>query len=314
MGKFLNKITKYRNPLILYLLYIVLWLGIIGIIRLIFREDLPNALSRFIPFDGLLNELTFLFIFIVPLSGLVGYLIGGYILSPITIYIHKKIFGKKMVYGIHEQVPLDKIHLFSKAIFPALMAINLSTYFLTPEIVNFLLDTALVTEFENVMRVYVLVRLLGESVLLMLTFGLAMAPFSAVWFLEESGIIYSNKSDSWNGEQIDKPFLLKSMGDWFQTIFKSYAGLGAIITYILIIYNFIVNFIKDFGLPGNLLNIPSLILWLGLPIYLILATIPCLILNDIIKKHRIKFIKKVANKLGIKERAVISFELKRGEK
>ena len=193
--------------------------------RFIFKEDSPIALSRFVPFDNIFNELAFLFTIIIPISSIVGFIIGGYLLTPLVIYIHKRIFGKKLFYGIHYQPTKDKIKLFSKAIFPAFMAINLSTLFLTPEIVNFLLDTALVTNVESLMKIGVLIRLLSESVLLMITFGLALGLFSIVWFLEDSGIIYSNKKsiNSLDAERTEEYFTLKSMGDWFQTIFKSYA-------------------------------------------------------------------------------------------
>jgi hypothetical protein len=277
--------------------------------RFIFKDKSPIALSRFIPFDNIFNEVAFLFTLIIPFSSIIGFIIGGYFITPVVIYIHKKIIGKKMFYGIHYQPSTDKIKLFSKAIFPAFMAINLSTLFLTPEIVSFLLDAALVTEFETIMKVGVLVRLLSESVLLMVTFGLALGLFSIVWFLEDSGIIYSNKKIVNSSERPEEPFTLKLMGDWFQTIFKSYAGLGAIISYVLIIYDFLNNFIKNLGIPANLLNIPSLILWLGLPFYLVLAAIPCLILNDLIKNHRIKYIRKIADKFGISDPAIIKFTL-----
>jgi len=255
------------------------------------------------------NELAVLFIFIVPLSGVIGYALGGYLITPIIIFIHKKIIGKNLYYGIHYQTPSDKIHLFTKSIYPVLMSINLSTMFLTPEIVGFLLDAAIISEFENISRIFILIRLLGESLLLMITFGLAMVPFAVVWFLEDSGIVYSNKITNVSEERAEEPLKLKSMGDWFQTIFKSYAGLGAIVTYILIIQNFVSKFLLNLGLPGNLLNIPTLILWLGLPLYLVLAAIPCFILHDLIKNHRIRFVRKVAEKLKIRDSAIISFDL-----
>jgi len=281
------------------------------VIRLIINRDLPYVLIRFIPFENIYNGLVLLFLFIVPLSGVIGYFLGGYLITPVIVFIHKKIIGKKLFYGIHYQTPSEKIHLFSKSIFPVLMSINLSTMFLTPELVGFLLDATLISEFENISRIFILVRLLGESVLLMITFGVAMVPFAAVWFLEDSGIVYSNKTTKVGGDRAEEPLILKSMGDWFQTIFKSYAGLGAIVTYILIIQNFVSKFLINLGLPGNLLNIPTLILWLGLPLYLVLAAIPCIIFHDLIKNHRIRYVRKVAGKLKIRDAAKISFELEK---
>jgi hypothetical protein len=103
------------------------------------------------------------------------------------------------------------------------------------------------------------------------------------------------------------------MGDWFETIFKSFAGLGAIISYILIIYDFLDIFLANLNKPSNIWNIPSLVLWLGLPFYLIFATIPSILINDIIKEHRIKYIKNSGKHLGITDDALIDLEFKKNE-
>jgi len=133
--------------------------------------------------------------------------------------------------------------------------------------------------------------------------------FSSVWFLRDSGVIYSNKAKI---EDSNESIVLRSIGDWFQTILRSYAGIGAIITYILAVSDFITKYIDNYGLPGNVFNIPSLILWLGMPFYLILSLIPTIIINDIIKRNRINYIRKLSQKIGIEDTAFISFEFKKG--
>jgi hypothetical protein len=135
--------------------------------------------------------------------------------------------------------------------------------------------------------------------------------FSSVWFLKDSGIIYSNKERLINSEE---SFTLKSIGDWLQTMLRSYAGIGSIITYIIIIYDFLTNFINNLGFPGNLLNIPGIILWLGLPLYLAISLIPALIFNDLIKRRRSSYVRKVGKKFGIKDSVEISFEFKKKER
>ncbi|MFX0105520.1 MAG: hypothetical protein ACFE75_08520, partial [Candidatus Hodarchaeota archaeon] len=104
---------------------------------------------------------------------------------------------------------------------------------------------------------------------------------------------------------------LRSIGDWYQTIPRSYAGIAAIITYILVVQDFITRYIENFSDPRNVFNIPSLIIWLGLPFYLAISLIPTLIVNDLIKKNRINYIRKIGNKIGIKDTAFITFEFKR---
>jgi len=157
----------------------------------------------------------------------------------------------------------------------------------------------------------VLTRFLAEAILLMITYGVSTMFFSAVWFLKDSGIIYSNKERLVNS---DESFSLKSIGDWLQTMFRSYAGIGAIITYIIIIYDFLTNFINNLGSSGNILNIPGIILWLGLPFYLAISLIPALIFNDLIKKSRTSYVRKLGEKIGIKDSVEITFEFKKKEK
>ena len=103
---------------------------------------------------------------------------------------------------------------------------------------------------------------------------------------------------------------MHSIGDWYQTILKSYAGIGALITYILVIYNFITRYIDNLGAPGNIFNFPFLVLWLGLPIHLSITLIPTLIFSDLLRKKRISYIRKISTKIGIKNTVFISFEFK----
>jgi hypothetical protein len=277
-------------------------------LEILFRPSIPIALSRFVPLNDILLELGFIFIIILPLSALVGLLIGGYLISPIIIYLHKKLYGSKMYYGIQFEQRTEKLSLFSKSFFPVLMAINLSSILFTPTIVEIILAADVTNIFEDVSRIPMLTRFFADAILLMLTFGLATMFFSSVWFLKDSGIFFSNKEKV---ENSDEAIILRYIGDWFQTILRSYAGIGAIFTYILVVYDFSRRFIENYGLPGNVFNIPTLILWLGLPLYLTISLIPTLIINDILKNKRITYIRKIGNKLGIKDTVTISFELKK---
>jgi len=251
-----------------------------------------------------------IFIFILPISGIIGVILGGYIITPLILFLHKKIIGSKMYYGIQSERGLRRSKLFSKSFFPVLMAINLSSMFLTPTVMRLILEADIIVEFDLVANIPLLTRFFAEVILLIITFGLASMFFSPVWFLKDSGIIYSDKKRVLNS---DESFVLKSIGDWFQTILRSYAGIGAIITYIIVIYDFLTNFIEKLGFPGNIFNIPSLILWLGLPFYLAISLIPALIINDLIKKSRVKYIRSLGKKLGIKDSVTITFELKSKE-
>ncbi|MFW9821778.1 MAG: hypothetical protein ACFFE4_02520 [Candidatus Thorarchaeota archaeon] len=269
------------------------------------------SLTPFLPLNDALIELAAIFIFILPISGIFGVIIGGYLITPIVIFLHKKSYGSKMHYGIQYERLNQTTKLFSRSFFPVLMAINLSSLFITPTVIQFILEADLVAEIDGVARAPVLTRFLAEAILLMITYGVSTLFFSSVWFLKDSGIIYSNKERIVNS---DESFTLKSIGDWLQTMLRSYAGIGSIITYIIVIYDFITNFINNIGIPGNILNIPGLILWLGLPLYLAISLIPALIFNDLIKTNRTLYVRKLGKKFDINDSFEITFEFKKKEK
>ncbi len=299
--------AKYRNLIIIYVIYVIFWIILTTVLNNRIAEIRNISLTRLIPINNLPIELALIFILILPLSGLLGLFIGGYLLSPIIMVLHKKLIGSKMFYGVQKKSVLRSEKIFSRSFFPILMAINLSSIFITPTIFNYVLEADVVNQSGGLMDLSSWISLLAESVLLIVTFGISIFFFSTVWFLKDSGIIYSNKVKIEKSQEL---FTIKSIGDWFQTILKSYAGIGAIITYMLIVYNFVNTLIEYTGDPRVFMNIPSLILWLGLPFYLVVSLIPALICNDLIKNHRIKFIRNIGEKIGITHAAIISFELK----
>ena len=302
-----RKKPRYWALLIWFVFYIIFWIIVIGIIQGLFRPTVPVALSRMVPLNDLYQEIGFIFIVILPLSAVFGVVIGGYLITPLILVIHKKFFGLKKYYGIQPESSSSETKLMIKAFFPVLMAINLSSLFLTPTILELILEADVLLEFDGIARIPVFTKFLAESVLLIITFGLATILFSSVWFLRDSGIIYSNKKKVVNSNE---SIVFRSIGEWFQTILRSYTGIGAIITYIVIVQDFITQFIKNYGLPRNMLNIPSLILWLGMPFYLTLSLIPAVIITDLIKKNRIKYIRSIGKKIGIKDSVNISFEFR----
>ncbi|MFX1241749.1 MAG: hypothetical protein ACFFA7_10935 [Promethearchaeota archaeon] len=273
-----------------------------------FRPVISIALTRFIPLDDIILTLGIIFIIFFPISALVGFVIGGYLISPIILYLHKKFYGSNLHYGIQTAQKPKRILLFSQSFFPILMAINLSSILLTPTVAEFILSADVTNIFDNVSKIPMLTRFFADAILLILTFGISAMFFSAVWFLKDSGIIYTNKQKIDNSTE---PIVLRSIGDWFQTILKSYAGIGAIITYILAVNDFITRFVDNYGSPGNVFNIPSLILWLGMPLYLTISLTPTVIINDLLRRNRMSYIRKISKKLGIQDTAVITFEFKK---
>ena len=275
---------------------------------IIFPEGTPIALTRFIPIDDVLVELVLVFVILIPISGIIGTLLGGYILSPMIMILHKFFYRSKKYYGIQHEPEDKKISLLSSGFYPVLMAVNLSFVFLTPEIISGILEADVIANFAVVLKIPVFIRLLGQTILLIFTFGASTLLFSPVWVLKDSGIVFTNKDKVVNSNET---LLIKSIGEWFQTLLKGYAGIGVILTYFFVIFDFIVIFVANIDSPGILLNIPSLFLWLGLPFYLIFSMIPAVILHNALKKRRLSYVRKVAFRIGIQDAVIVSFELKK---
>ncbi|NVM16765.1 MAG: hypothetical protein HWN80_03555 [Candidatus Lokiarchaeota archaeon] len=306
-----KKKSRYRNLIILYVFYIIFWFILSAIMRvIIFPEVTPIALTRFIPVEDVLAELVLVFVVLIPISGIIGALLGGYILSPIIMVLHKFFYRSNKFYGIQYESEDKKVSLIKSGFYPVLMAVNLSFIFLTPEIISAILEADVITEFMFMLKIPVFIRLLGQTILLIFTFGASTVLFSPVWLLKDSGIVFTTKDKV---ENSNETLLIKSIGEWFQTLLKGYAGIGVIFTYIFVIYDFVILFIANLGKPGNMLNVPSLFLWLGLPFYLVLSMIPAVILHDALKKRRLSYVRKIAHRIGIRDSAIVSFELKKQE-
>jgi hypothetical protein len=277
---------------------------------IIFPEGTPQAVIDFVPVDDVITVLVLVFLVLIPISGIIGALLGGYVLSPIIMILHKLFYKSNKFYGIQYESEDKKFSLLKSGFYPVLMAVNLSFIFLTPEIISSILEADVIIEIAISLRMPVFIRVLSQTILLIFTFGASTVLFSPVWMLKDSGIVFTTKDKV---ENSNETLLIKSIGEWFQTLLKGYAGIGVIFTYIFVIYDFIILFIANLGYPGNLLNIPSLFLWLGLPFYLVFSMIPAAIVHDSLRKRRLSYVRKIANRIGIRDAAIVSFELKKQE-
>jgi len=301
--------SRYRNLIILFVFYVIFWIILTAIMRaIIFPEGNPIALSRFIMFDDILTEVLIVFVILIPISGVIGALIGGYILSPIVLALHKLYYKSKKYYGIQYESEGKKIKFLSSGFYPVLMAVNLSFIFSTPEITFLVLEQDVANVLVNMLKNPFFVRFLTQTVLLIFTFGASTVFFSPVWLLKDSGVVFTTKN---RVENSNETLLIKSIGEWFQTLLKGYAGIGALLTYIFVIYDFIIVYIAHIGSITSIINIPNLFLWLGLPFYLVFSMIPAVIVHDGLRKRRLSYIRKVAHKIGIRDAAIVSFELKK---
>ncbi len=207
-----------------------------------------------------------------------------------------------MSYGIQDNRESPNFKSIFKGIFPALMAINFSLMFaLNPTIANAVVAVVDVGEMPSVILIIAFV------VILTITNIAAWALFSPVWFLSDSGIVYSNQ-ERVEAKQLENPIIGRSVGGWYMYILKGYAGIAVIFSYYQLISTYIPEFKGGSDLIALLIN---LILLLPLMFFLSIAAIPAFILLDITKKHRIKYVRKWAEKFGISKKVEIVFQEKR---
>ncbi len=176
------EIKKYFKPIIISAAVI----GILTVIMLTPGVNSEQGFTQIIPIDSL--GLQFLYCFTMIWVGAIIGILFGYLLAPLFLFIHKRVIGPKMTYGIHRlQDPNpEKFKGLLKGFFPALMALNFAIMFSSYPAVSNLLFSSNTPSGDPVYTI------LGVVIVLSLTSGIALALFSPVWFLLDSGIIYSN--------------------------------------------------------------------------------------------------------------------------
>jgi hypothetical protein len=232
---------------------------------------------------------------------LIGGLIGGYFVAPTFLFIHKKILGKKLLYGIQDRPQPQTFKKMMRGYYPALLAVNVNSIILfsAPWILDLILNKELM---ELGGLVYTMIYVPGFLVLLMFTIGLGTLVFSPTWFLTDAGIVYSNEE---RVAGTDQPVEGRTVGGRFTDFLRGYAGIGVVFSYI----QFLSVYISEQVIPPNPTDvIIFLVFFLGLPIFLLIAVIPSLILLDITREHRIRFVRNFAAKMEITDFVEISFE------
>ena len=283
--------SKYSKPIIIYIFYCIFMI----ILSITLSKYFPGLnLTYFLPISDIGIEIGLIFIVILPLSSILGVLIGGYVFAPIFLFTHKRIFGSKVEYGIYNK-DFKGFKFFSESLFSALMAINLSLLLTTPMIISLSVGSDPDSFIDD---------LTTFLALLMLTIGIASLVFSSTWFLMDSGIFYSNLK---RAEDTNKPAEIRSVGRWYGQFLKGYAGVSVIISYVEFMKLFIPQLANDLSLA---IFIMLLIVFVPLPLVIVIPIIPAFIISDRLKEHRIRYIRKKANKLGITSNVEVNFELK----
>ena len=281
---------KYLKSLTLFLIYCILWLIFSTVLYILIPKG--TQLTQYLNINSIGIEMGLIFIIIIPVSSLVGYLFGGYVLSPVFLYFHVKLFKKRVDYGIQ----INKFEGFKygiEGIFSSLMAINFTLLLLNiPNLAQIIVGNSW-DDATGFIRAF--------PVILVFTLFFTAILFSPTWYLMDSGILYSNEK---NLEETNKPIEVRSIGRWYGQFLKGYSGVSVVITY----FDFVRIFLFEHSVFEPILFIVLLIIFIPFPLLLVIPTIPTLIIADKMKEHRVNYVNKIARRLDIISQVEVTFK------
>ena len=124
--------SKYKSALIVILGYYVLLLCLSYYVSSNELFDDPIYLTPLIPSNDMYVQVNLILLVFVPISSVIGGLVGGYLLGPILLFLHKSIFGAKYSYWIQERPKSKTFGAVFRGYFPALLTINILPDFHSP--------------------------------------------------------------------------------------------------------------------------------------------------------------------------------------
>jgi len=288
--------SKYRVQMIIIgiiLLFVasVLISGILSSILYGYEQLRAIDLTPLLPFDNYHFEfpLTIIITMVICLVG--GYLMG-FVFSPVLLYFHKKIFGKKLKYGIQERNQATKFKETFRGFFPMLMAINFALIIVQDKNLAHLFIE------EAQLQIPGLGYILAIFVMVMVLSGVTMSIFSPIWFVLDSGIVYIRKE---NMVPSNKPIEVRSVGGWFLTLLKGYSSISTVYTLSLFMFQQVA-----YATKGEMYLEWFIILLLTglflLPIFFSLLALPSIIILDKLYDKRRNYMLRFAKKIGIVDR------------
>ena len=247
---------------------------------------------RYIPLNNFFLEWMYNMLLLPLIVAFIGFCMG-YVLSPLMLFFHKKIVGRKYKFGFYDQVESKGYkRIFLKGVFPVLMAMNLAVgYSEDLSVRAFMVITTPIEGISAGMNTFLYL------IPLMLIFSMVL--FSSVWFLEDVGIVYTN-SERINMGTIE----VKSVSGYFINILKGYTGITTIIVLGQLLIEFTIYSISS-GYYGHLMLILTYPL---LPLSFSIIISPIFKLLEATKVKRKEFLLKRAKKLGISETINVKIE------
>jgi len=277
---------KYRTDLIIVIIAVGAFpFLLMGMSNIPISDVLPGSSNGV--------QVAFIF-FMFAVSGIIGCL-AGFLLAPLFLIVYKATIGRKNVFGIQVRPESEKLGGPRKLLFPSLMAMNIAIMFaFSIPLRDVLVSPAwLASQGELWPSITFLM-------ILMVTIGIAIALFSAVWYLDDAGIVFSNEEKV---KARSDPIEVRSVGGWYIYLLKGYAGIGAIFAFI----DFWTGLIAVAG-PNTLAAIVGI---LGaMPFIIALYSLPALIILELIKSKRVSFIQNFAKKIGITDELEVEIKKK----
>jgi len=241
----------------------------------------PSKVTSFLPFGNVYLEMPVVFM-AIPLSATLGTLVGGYLLSPVYLWVHRWLF-RGSVYGVRVVPESERFRGVFRGFYPALLAFNLNSLIMEiwPGVLERLLS-------ESILAAPFMTRYSFGSVVLMAgTIGLSMAVFSPAYYLLDGGVMYSTES---RAEGSGRPGEVRTVGGWFNDYLRGYAGLSVVFSYLLFVFRYVSTFEME---------MVFVLFWVGLPFFVTVSTIPTFIHMDKVRGRTAAYVLGVAGRLGI---------------
>ncbi|MBD3194429.1 MAG: hypothetical protein GF317_05190 [Candidatus Lokiarchaeota archaeon] len=282
-------ISRYKKPIILFLtFYILTTIPFIFINSVFSTNGGDSRMSVILPFDTLILQVMSIFL-LIPICGLIGGFLPGYVFAPLMLLIYKNTIGFRMEFGIQHREKPEKFKNTWKGFFPALLTINLSLMIgITSFAYNFIVSPEYLSGGDGDQ----LWPIVGFTSIIPYITIISLGIFSPVWFLSDAGIVFTNKKRV--QDKID-PIEVRSIGSWYHYLLKGYAGIGVIFAYIL----FLIDMLNRYNNPTDPGFIVAVVLLPLIPFLVSILTIPVMILLEIYLEPRRRFIRNLAKKLGI---------------
>lgn len=214
---------------------------------------------------------------------IVGTLIG-FLLAPIFLWIYKKAIGRNQVFAFHEKSSDAGPHGMFMGLFPALMATNFAlSLIFNPVIMEIVWFQEYYLQWNGI--IFLFFNLGGYLQ------APAFALFAAAWIIQDSGMITMDKGEASAGIG---PTELQSVGRWFLSFLKGYAGIGVV----LALYQFTFEFLAIYTTQVHYSAVIFLVI---LPVISSLWVIPAIVLVNASHGMRQNYIMSIAKRMGIED-------------